>query len=85
VPWNKLGQEPVVAEFDRLYIVAGPREDSNATTTGTQAQPDCSEASANATFQAALKAEHTAKEKRVNAAEQEWIKVWKVLALVVHV
>ncbi|KAG1659488.1 hypothetical protein FOA52_005351 [Chlamydomonas sp. UWO 241] len=28
VPWNKLGQAPVVVEFDRLYIVAGPKEES---------------------------------------------------------
>eukprot|EP00955_Chlamydomonas_euryale_P000301 3506-Chlamydomonas_euryale.AAC.4 len=25
VPWNKLGQAPVIVEFDRLYILAGPK------------------------------------------------------------
>ena len=25
VPWSRLGKEPVVVEFDRLYILAGPR------------------------------------------------------------
>lgn len=28
VPWNKLGQAPVIVEFDRLYILAGPKASS---------------------------------------------------------
>ncbi len=67
VPWQRLGQEPVVAEFDRLYIVAGPREDLTEASEGCK-DPEQQEA-------AALKAEQDAKEKRVAAAEKAWIKV----------
>lgn len=24
VPWTKLGKEPVIVEFDRVYVLAGP-------------------------------------------------------------
>lgn len=34
VPWSRLGKEPVVVEFDRLYILAGPRSEE-AGSTGT--------------------------------------------------
>ena len=39
VPWNKLGQEPVIVEFDRLYILAGPKEQSDPAAT-SQASKD---------------------------------------------
>lgn len=29
VPWSKLGQEPVIVEFDRLYILAGPKAETD--------------------------------------------------------
>lgn len=71
VPWAKLGQEPVVAEFDRLYIVACPREDNAPTGGGgAAAWKDPQQAEA-----AALKAEQEDKQRRVAAAEQAWIKV----------
>eukprot|EP00967_Tisochrysis_lutea_P113258 scaffold179638_cov19-Tisochrysis_lutea.AAC.1 len=31
VPWARLGQEPVVAEFDRLYILAEPHQEDAGT------------------------------------------------------
>lgn len=30
VPWARLGQEPVVAEFDRLYILAEPNSEESS-------------------------------------------------------
>jgi hypothetical protein len=29
VPWSKLGNQPVVVEFDRLYVLATPRVDND--------------------------------------------------------
>lgn len=33
VPWARLGREPVVVEFDRLYILVGPRADEDQSST----------------------------------------------------
>ena len=30
VPWTSLGKSPVLVELDRLYILAGPKEDNLA-------------------------------------------------------
>lgn len=66
VPWAKLGQVPVVIEFDKLYIVACPREEDEDT---------CSTQGGDDLEAAATKYEQDSKRKRVQAAEQEWIKV----------
>lgn len=64
MPWNKLGQAPVVAEFDRLYILAAPREDDAASA------PPESDDDAHV-----LAVEQEAKRKRVLGAENDWVKV----------
>eukprot|EP00775_Hariotina_reticulata_P007140 gene7140-7355_t len=66
VPWAKLGQEPVVAEFDRLYVVACPRQDDSS----EQASPD----SADGSGDHAAAIERKAKEQRVSKAEDAWLK-----------
>ncbi|GBF99654.1 hypothetical protein Rsub_12473 [Raphidocelis subcapitata] len=63
VPWNKLGQAPVVAEFDRLYILAAPRED-DATSAPPESDDDAH----------VLAVEQDAKRKRVLGAENDWVK-----------
>lgn len=67
MPWNKLGQAPVVAEFDRLYIVAAPREEQEAADAEAAPESDNDEQ--------VLAVEQDAKRKRVLDAENEWIKV----------
>jgi len=67
VPWAKLGQEPVVAEFDRLYVVACPRQDDSS----EQACPDPADGSDDH----AAATERRAKEQRISKAEDTWLKV----------
>jgi hypothetical protein len=67
VPWSKLGTEPVVAEFDRLYLVASPREDDTGTGSCPQNVADA--------IAAAQAAEQAAKRQQVDAAEDTWLKV----------
>lgn len=66
VPWSKLGKEPVVAEFDRLYIVACPREDDSESSS-------CSDSAD--TAQRAEEIEADAKRQRVAKAEEAWLEV----------
>jgi hypothetical protein len=67
VPWSKLGTEPVVAEFDRLYIVASPREDDSGKGSCAQNVDDA--------IAAAHAAEQAAKRQRIDTAEDTWLKV----------
>lgn len=67
VPWSKLGTEPVVAEFDRLYIVASPREDDSSKGSCPQNVDDA--------IAAAHAAEQAAKRQRIDTAEDTWLKV----------
>ncbi|KAF5830559.1 N-terminal region of Chorein, a TM vesicle-mediated sorter-domain-containing protein [Dunaliella salina] len=64
VPWARLGQEPVVAEFDRLYILAEPHQEDE----GTKGK-DVAEYVARL---AEAELEH--KRKKVAAAESKWLK-----------
>eukprot|EP00879_Flechtneria_rotunda_P014384 GHRR01015031.1.p1 GENE.GHRR01015031.1~~GHRR01015031.1.p1 ORF type:complete len:739 (+),score=279.88 GHRR01015031.1:222-2438(+) len=65
VPWTKLGQEPVVAEFDRLYIVAGPRQDDSHGNAGAAADNPGDDAA---------EIEQEAKRQRISKAEDAWLK-----------
>jgi len=56
-----------VAEFDRLYIVASPREDDSS-------KGACPEDVGDAVA-AAEKAEQAAKRRRIDTAEDTWLKV----------
>lgn len=67
VPWSQLGTQPVVAEFDRLYIVASPREDDSDTGSCPQDVEDA--------IAAAQAAEQAAKQHRIDTAEDTWLKV----------
>lgn len=67
VPWSKLGTEPVVAEFDRLYIVASPRQDDSGSGACPQNVDDA--------VAAAQAAEQAAKQQRIDTAEDTWLKV----------
>lgn len=67
VPWSKLGTEPVVAEFDRLYVVASPRQDDSSKGSCPQSVDDA--------IAAAQAAEQAAKRQRVDTAEDTWLKV----------
>jgi vacuolar protein sorting-associated protein 13A/C len=75
VPWAKLGQEPVVAEFDRLYIVACPREDSSSQAVVPEDQDDGTDDTA----RHAAELELQAKRRRIDGAEEAWLKVWQQL------
>jgi hypothetical protein len=66
VPWSNLGQQPVVAELDRLFLVAGPKEDDS-----TKQQDGSSPTAASNPEQL----ERSAKSQRVAAAEAAWLKV----------
>lgn len=68
MPWSKLGTEPVVAEFDRLYVVASPRQDDSSTGSCPQDVGDA--------IAIAQAAEQAAKRQRVDNAEDTWLKVW---------
>jgi hypothetical protein len=67
VPWSNLGQQPVVAELDRLFLVAGPKEDDSSR------QQAASQPAAAASNPEEL--ERSAKRQRVAAAEAAWLKV----------
>lgn len=67
VPWSQLGTQPVVAEFDRLYIVASPREDDSDTGSCPQDVEDA--------IAAAQAVEQAAKQHRIDTAEDTWLKV----------
>lgn len=56
-----------MAEFDRLYLVASPREDDTGTGSCPQNVADA--------IAAAQAAEQAAKRQRVDAAEDTWLKV----------
>lgn len=66
VPWSNLGQQPVVAELDRLFLVAGPKEDDSSRPQGAGQAAAASNPE---------EAERTAKSQRVAAAEAAWLKV----------
>lgn len=66
VPWSNLGREPVVVEFDRLYVVACPRQDDST-------QGSCPDSDDGA--KSAEEFERNAKETRVDKAEENWLKV----------
>jgi vacuolar protein sorting-associated protein 13A/C len=76
VPWARLGQDPVIAEFDRLYIVACPRSESEAAAPAAPAPTNPAQQEA-----AMIKAEQDAKRRRVAAAEQAWTRVRAPAAL----
>lgn len=66
VPWSNLGQQPVVAELDRLFLVAGPKEDDSSRPQGAGQAAAASNPE---------EAERTGKSQRVAAAEAAWLKV----------
>ncbi|KAK9819963.1 hypothetical protein WJX72_004515 [[Myrmecia] bisecta] len=59
VPWTNLGRAPVIVEMDRLYILAGPRKDSEEAATDGEVDVE--------------KAEAEAKRKRVADMELSWV------------
>eukprot|EP00798_Chlamydomonas_sp_ICE-L_P025163 gene25163-10794_t len=63
VPWNKLGREPVIVEFDGLYILAGPRSNPDVPLSQDMAEYDAQ----------MIAKELESKLKRIQAAELEWI------------
>jgi hypothetical protein len=69
VPWSNLGQQPVVAELDRLFLVAGPKEDDSS-------RPhDARQGSGASGGSSPEEQERIAKSQRVAAAEAAWLKV----------
>lgn len=75
VPWSQLGTQPVVAEFDRLYVVASPREDDSGKGSCPQNVGDA--------IAAAQAAEQKAKRHRIDTAEDTWLKVGVLMQLVI--
>lgn len=78
VPWASLGRAPVLVELDRLYLLAGPKEefeeqDSDLEQVHTARQPACNKAGLQSIpvlgVQDFEEAEQQAKEKRVADAE----------------
>ncbi|GIM10925.1 hypothetical protein Vretimale_14567, partial [Volvox reticuliferus] len=65
VPWTALGREPVVVEFDRLYLLACPKEPQHAAQGATV---DVVQYEAEV-----AQAELSAKRQRVLAAETQWL------------
>jgi cytoskeletal protein RodZ len=70
VPWSNLGQQPVVAELDRLFLVAGPKEDDS-----TKSQDGSKQGSSPSAASNPEQLERSAKSQRVAAAEAAWLKV----------
>jgi hypothetical protein len=70
VPWSNLGQQPVVAELDRLFLVAGPKEDDSTKQQDASRQGASPSAASNPE-----QLERSAKSQRVAAAEAAWLKV----------
>jgi hypothetical protein len=70
VPWSNLGQQPVVAELDRLFLVAGPKEDDS-----TKQQDGSKQGASPSAASNPEQLERSAKSQRVAAAEAAWLKV----------
>ena len=66
VPWAKLGREPVIVEFDRLYLLAGPPEDSPTSPPSSIETVEGYESTMD-------QMELEAKRKRVAEAELKWL------------
>lgn len=70
MPWANLGREPVVCEFDRLYILVGPRADNDASAGGG---PAGSSAPAGAASTSSGGDVLAAKRQRVLETEMQWL------------
>ncbi len=69
VPWAKLGREPVVVEFDKLYILAVRKEESAKVKAG-----DAKSSQDVAGYEAEMeRMEQEAKRKKVASAELAWL------------
>jgi vacuolar protein sorting-associated protein 13A/C len=66
VPWAKLGREPIIVEFDRLYLLAGPPDDQTSSNASAAETVESYEASID-------QLELEAKRKRVAEAEMKWL------------